>query len=146
MKKEKYIIERLSSGKENKGKVVAYIVYIPYWQNGERKNYNVSFKVKDYVSPGSARKAAITERDRVLPILKEMSKVIQPETYTVDELFAMVPQYFPVKKGSIRKNTIVYNKHIKPLYGDMDIHDITMADIQKTLNTVAAYCVQQTVC
>ena len=40
LKKEKYIIERLSGGKDSSGKVVAYVVYIPYWQNGERKNYN----------------------------------------------------------------------------------------------------------
>ncbi len=145
MKKEKYIIERLSTSKEHSGKVVSYVVFIPFWQNGERKNYNVTFRVKDYVSPGAAKKAAIDERNRMIPVLKQMSRVAQQKTYTVDELFDLVPQYFPVRKGSIVKNTKVYNKHIKPFYGDKDIHDIKMVDVQKTLNSVAAYCVQQTV-
>ena len=105
----------------------------------------MSFKVSDYRTAGAAKKAAIAERDRILPVLKSLKNTEQPESYTVNELFALVPDYFPVKLGSVRKNTMVYNKHIRPLYGDKDIHEIEMADVQKTLNYAASYCVQQTV-
>ena len=39
----------------------------------------------------------------------------------------------------------VYDKHIKPEYGDKDIRDIQIVDAQKMLNHCASYCAQETI-
>ena len=140
MKKEKYIEERHSTRKGHENEITAFVVNIPYKENGNKKKYVKNFAIKDYVNANSAKKAAIKERDRMMPLLADKSNEPgKEENYTVDELFSMVPNYFPVKIGSLMKNEKVYEKHIK------NIRDIDRIDVQKTLNHVASYCVQQTV-
>ena len=145
MKKEKYIFERYSKDKNHINELYALDVYIPYTQDGKKKKYYKSFKIRNYVNANAAMKAAIKERNRMIPLLDKKKHEPEPEDYTVDQLFQMVPTYFPRKKNSIIKNQKVYDKHIKPLFGDWNIRDVKMQHVQQTLNHVASYCVQQTV-
>ncbi|MBR4456743.1 MAG: tyrosine-type recombinase/integrase [Solobacterium sp.] len=145
MRKEKYIEARHSTKKGNKDTITAYVVNITYMQNGKRKKYVRNFPLKDYANGNAAKKAAIKERDRMMPLLELKKTEEEIPSYTVDELYAKVPEYFPRKINSLTKNRKVYEKHIKPEFGDKDIHDIHMADVQKTLHHCASYCVQQTV-
>ena len=145
MKKEKYIQERHSSGKDKQNELYAFDVYIPYTQGGKRMKYYKSFKIKDYTNANAAKKAAIRERDRMMPILAEKKEKPVPAEYTVNQLFELVPVYYPRTKNTIIKNTKVFEKHIKPFYGDWNIKSVKLHHVQQTLNNAATYCVQQTV-
>ncbi len=145
MKKEKYIEERHSTKQGRESDITAFVVNIPYSLNGVRKKYVKNFPLKAFKNANAAKKAAIKERDTMLPLLKAKENEPEIKRYTVDDIFQMVPEHFPRKVNSIEKNRKVYEKHIKPEYGNKDIREIQRGDVQKTLNNCASYCVQQTV-
>ena len=97
MKKEKFIIERKSTVRGKEDTTIAYVVLISYNEcidgKKHRKHYNRSFNVNDYVSPAAALRAAIRERDRVLPMLKGIENIHYNSQmdYTTDEILALLP-------------------------------------------------------
>ncbi len=97
MEKEKFIIGRKSTVKGKEDSIVAFVVYIPYYEFADgkkcKKHYNRSFNVNDYVSSAAALRAAIRERDRVLPMLKGIENIQYNSQmdYTADEILALLP-------------------------------------------------------
>lgn len=96
-KKEKFIIERKSTVKGKEDSIVAFVVYIPYYEfvdgKKHRKYYNRSFNVNDYTSSSKALDAAVRERNHVLPLLKGIENIpcSSEMEYTADEILALLP-------------------------------------------------------
>jgi integrase len=96
-KTEKFIIERKSTVKGKEDSIVAFVVYIPYYEfvdgKKHRKYYNRSFNISDYVSSSKALDAAVRERNHVLPLLKGIEKIPcnNEMEYTADEILALLP-------------------------------------------------------
>ncbi len=149
---EKYIIVRNSSRKGMEDKISAYVVYIPYKdEDGKTTHYNQTFSVKDYVNPAAAKKAAIKDRDRVLWLLDRENKERRRSgwwlktDHTVQEIYDLIPDYFARSKATNKKYDKLYGKYIKPLFGDMKVSDIELADAYRTLKEIASTSEQQQV-
>lgn len=97
MEKEKFIYERKSTVKGREDKTVAYVVQIPYYEHDgnskKRKQYVRNFKVSDYITAATALKAAVRERDRMIPLLKGIQEIRYDSAmdYTADEILSLLP-------------------------------------------------------
>lgn len=150
MLKEKYILEVFSKkdlDQNGTPLLMEYVVSMYYYKNGKRKHCGKRFMIKHYLTKAAALKDAIAYRNKMLPILDRRSKLKpdEKETYTVGELYAMTPKYFPRTQGTYTKNDKVYNVYIKKYCDTKDIQEIEIEDIQETLKNCAARCVQQQV-
>ena len=97
MGREKFIKERKSTVKGKENETIAFVVQIPYIERSgyekTRKYYVKNFPTGDYISTGAALKAAVRERDRVLPLIKgiENSHYNDHMEYTADEIIELLP-------------------------------------------------------
>jgi len=162
MKKEKYIEERYSHKKGNEKEVIAYCVNLRLKDGTKHSKW---FKLADYKNKREAFNAAIEHRDRILAMnrtYKRNDKESEAEfhefkkrldsnenfakvSYTVEDLYALVPKYFQRRKNTYIKLDKEFAKYIKPVYGNSDIRDITALDIINSLKICAESCVQQCV-
>lgn len=162
MKKEKYIEEKYTTKKgHNPKEVIAFVVNLPL---PDGKKYCKRFHVRDFKTANDAKKAAVKDRDEALVLIHQIkekkdvessvnaikkrlcrNKMLVKVTYTVDELYQMVPEYFSRRKNTYKKLDKEYRKYIRPKFGEVDIHDIESADILGTLQACADNCVQQVV-
>jgi integrase len=150
MIREKYITERYSKrlkDPDGQPKLLAYVVDIHYKEYGVRKHYNRNFLIEKYLNKTACLKAAIRDRDKAIPLVLRLSKlqIGEKDTYTVNELFELVPKYFPRTQGTYKKNNKVYKTYIKEKFGEKDIHSIEIIDVQESLEICAERCTQQQV-
>ena len=143
MRHEKFIIERYSRKKGHKAELCGFQVSMHYTENGVRKSLKKTFAIRDYKSRSDALKAAMAYRDSNVQKVANAVFTKAPENYTVDEIFAMIPQYYPLSVATVVKNTKVYDKYIKPEYGNKKVTDIHQNHVQMTLNACAEHCVEQ---
>lgn len=143
MRKEKYIVERYSTKPGHEEEIVSFQVSMHYKEGDIRKNLKKSFPVSKYRTCSLALKAAVAWRDDHASEIVNKKFVRLPLSYTVDEIYQMVPDYFPLSKATIKKDDKVYKKYIQPEYGGTPIVNIKKQDILSTLVKCAANCVDQ---
>ena len=140
-KKEKYIYPRKSTKEGQKDKVIAYVVSVKL---PDGTSYNKTYAVKDYKSPAACLKDAVKERDRILAKLADSEAVMASKSIpTVNDLFEKTAILTKKRVTTLAKYEKIYNKWIKPEYGDKRITEITKLDVAETLNACAAACVRQ---
>lgn len=149
MKKEKYIVPRYSTIKGQEKTIVSFVFFRPYSVGGEKKTVSKTFKVKNYKTARDALKAAINERNRWDILISEedelVAATVKKKMMTVGQLFELIPQYYPLSKGTIKKYSKMYEGYIKPKYDKTKIKDVTMINVQETLQKCADRCVQREV-
>lgn len=130
MKKEKYITERKS-----RAGTISYQVAIPYYDENDNKEiYNKSFSENDYGGKTAARKAAVAHRDRMLTEIR--TGLYMKHMPTVEQLFRKSLDLFPQRVNTRKNRQYFYDKAIKP-YGDTEIQNIKVSDIQQSINDYA---------
>ena len=140
MKKEKYIYERYY-GKDTKNNKISYYEVRIRFSDGSSVAKN--FRVKDFASASVAKKEAIKFRDQILFAHDSGKELFKKKTsYTVEELFNLIPDYFAPSKSTLKTYNTFYNKYIFPNFGKKNIEDVTTADILKALKQCAANCGQ----
>ena len=143
MRREKYIVERYSRKAGHEGELQALQVSIHYTESGERKSLKKTFPLKNYRTPTDAMNAAKAYRDANVSKIANATFEALPESITVNDVFELVPQYWPLSQATIEKDAKVYRKYIQPEFGEQKITKITKQDIRKTLAECAAHCVDQ---
>lgn len=145
-KTEKYIIQRYSTKAGYESNISSYYVYIPYYENGKLKHYPKNFKVEDYQGkPSKALKAAIQERDRMMPILTEISKSGVNTELTVKELYEKYKRNHPAKIRTIRNYDQLFRKYIGEENSNKLIKDITEDILVDSLKECAKNCCSRNV-
>ena len=75
----------------------------------------------------TARMAYDNRMKRLEELMRRRSK--QSEEVTVDTVWNLMLESEQKSEGTIRKHTSVYNYHIKPVFGDTKIKDLSVGDI-----------------
>lgn len=127
---EKHIKQRYSKT----SKLWTFQVSFKYLaMNGEYSHYTQSFSEKNYVSASEAFQAAVYHRNIKLGELANTGLPAKVKS-TLDEAYELMLKQLPSRKSTERKQTIRYNKYIKPNYGSYIVDKIKAGDIQNCLN------------
>lgn len=137
MIKEKYIEVRKSTRTGHENEINAFAVYIPLPDGGK---YYKNFKVRDYKTENAYLKAAIKDRDIHLAELLKGELVSKNSVPTVDQLYAKVPALRPRRLETYHKYDKIYERWIKPKYGNKKITDIKKSDVAGVLMDATKTC------
>ena len=143
MRREKFIVERYSRKAGHEAELQAFQVSMHYTESGKRKSFKKTFPLKDYKTPKDALNAAKAYRDANVSRIANATFETLPESYTVNDVFKLVPQYWQLSQSTIEKDEKVYRKYIRPEFGEQKITQITKQNVRKTLNDCASHCVDQ---
>lgn len=130
MKKEKYIYERNTK----KGSKYFQIQIAFKDHLGQKKVFNQSVQFKDFGSRSLALKYAMKVRDEAL--FKIQSETLVLDTPLVSDLFDKKFELMPVSISTKKSHKAYYNKGINK-FGATQIGDISVADIQRSVNEYA---------
>lgn len=129
-------------GHENE--VVSYEVEVKTGKRGEYKRHIRTIKLCYYKNKELALLAARRERDKILEAkenglldVEEQKPLSEdPKNYRISYLFEQSLIIGMHSEGTNIDHRKVYNRHIKP-YANMDIRNVTVATIQKTIHDAA---------
>ncbi|MCR5371916.1 MAG: site-specific integrase [Solobacterium sp.] len=131
MKKKKYISRRKS-----KAGTISWQVVIPYTdEDNEKQIYNKSFSEIEYGTAAAARRAALDHRDRM--IIEIRSGRVKRRAPTIAPLYKRSLDVFP-QRYNTRRNHYYFYRHAVEAYGNMEIQDVKVADIQQSINDYAS--------
>lgn len=131
MRKEKYIRERArKSG-------LAFVVGIPYFENGKRVQFSRSFPVSDYPTKTDAKKAAIRCRDEMLHKLNTSSVPVR-NSKTVVEVFEMSLASRSMSPETERQHRVIFSSCIPADLQQMPVRKLKTFDVKTNLAQIAA--------
>lgn len=110
----------------------SYRVRVFYTTEGVQKCYSKTFKYSHYASKEAALVAAIEDRDRVHASLNSATGKV----WSVDEIYEQSKKYMLISAKTVERHQHFYGYAIGDKYGARDIHTITSADIQESLNVL----------
>lgn len=112
MRREKFIVERYSRKAGHETELQAFQVSMHYTEAGKRKSFKKTFPLKDYKTPKDALNVAKAFRDANIGRIANATFEALPESYTVNDVYKLVPQYWPLSQSTIEKDEKVYRKYI----------------------------------
>lgn len=128
MRKERYI--RTKTYGHNR----YYIVTFEYTAvDGSKASYSKSFNAADYSSDREAFSAACTHRD-VMRAKLANAGLPSNEHLTVNQVMQHYTDVFSQANGTVMLYKYKYKKYLQPVVGRKNIDNVTIYDIQQTIN------------
>ena len=133
VRKEKYIKVKPYTGKDGKKYYYLTVQFEYIAQDGQKRSYLKTFNSIEYLSVSEAMNAACDHRDIKRGELLT-GNMISKTDVTVGDLFGYFRQHFSVEYGTYLVYKYIYQNYIEEKFGNKKITDITVFDIQETIN------------
>lgn len=106
--------------------------YIKYYYNGKQYNRRIGWLSDGY----TAQLVANIKADKIKEITEKEKQIEKPKEYTFNDLFEIFMLWAKQNKKSWKIDQSLYNNYIKSFIGNINIKNISHADINNMLLTI----------
>lgn len=106
--------------------------YIKYYYNGKQYNRRIGWLSDGY----TAQLVANIKADKIKEITEKEEQIEKPKEYTFNDLFEIFMLWAKQNKKSWKIDQSLYNNYIKSFIGNINIKNISHADINNMLLTI----------